>query len=90
MSAADKGSRRRRVSDPRSVSLTACFSEGEITRIDGAAARLGWTRSRLIAECVVAVLGSPGDGGVSLIEVQTPVLPGLNGLASVSGEGGPL
>ena len=78
------------MSDPRSLSISASFSAKEIERIDRVAAQFGWTRSRLVAECVAAVLGSPGDGRVSLTDIQTPVLPGLDGLASVAREGGPL
>jgi len=90
MKSEEKASRRRRVSDPRSLSISASFSAKEIERIDRVAAQFGWTRSRLVAECVAAVLGSPGDGRVKLADVQTPVLPGLDSLTSVSVEGGPL
>jgi hypothetical protein len=84
-----KVSRRRRVSEPRSVSISAAFSVGEIARMDRTAVRLGWTRSRLVAECVAAVLGAPGDGSVRLKDVQTSVLPGLESLPAVESEGGP-
>ena len=78
------------MSDPRSLSISASFSAKEIERIDRVVAQFGWTRSRLVAECVAAVLGSPGDGRVRLTDIQTPVLPGLDGLASAAMEGGPI
>jgi hypothetical protein len=90
MKSEEKASRRRRVSDPRSLSISASFAAKEIERIDRVAAQFGWTRSRLVAECVAAVLGSPGDGRVRLTDIQTPVLPGLDGLASAAMEGGPI
>ena len=88
---ATAGSRRRRVADPRSLTISASFSAKEIERLDRVAGRLGWSRSKLVAECVALALGSPGDGRVSLDDVRNPALPGLEKPLEESGadEGGP-
>jgi hypothetical protein len=85
-------SRRRRVSDPRNITVSASFSTREIERLDRVAGRLGWSRSKLVAECVALALGNPGDGKVSLDDVRNPALPGLEKPLEEShgDEGGPL
>ena len=84
--------KRRRVADSRNVTVSASFSAREIERLDRVAGRLGWSRSKLVAECVALALGSPGDGRVPLDEVCNPALPGLEKpLDKPDGhEGGPL
>jgi hypothetical protein len=91
MSAVETTSRRRRVADPRNISIAAMLSAKEAERLDRVAKRLGWTRSRLVAECVALALGSPGDGRVCLDEVRNPALPGMGKPfeESDADEGGP-
>ena len=83
---------RRRMSNPRSITIAASFSAREIERVDRVAERLGWTRSKLVSECVALALGSPGDGRVCLDELRNPALPGLEKPleAADRDEGGPL
>ena len=83
---------RRRMPDSRNVTVSASFSAREIERVDRAAERLGWSRSKLVAECVALALGDPGDGRVRLDELWNPALPGLEKPLEGAGrdEGGPL